>query len=210
MRFGCPRRRAEPARKGLGKSRQRSIADSPPPLARRVRNGPDSATSLERSAVMADPHRSHVTSVRTMIRTPGHAERGSERAAVGTAGSNPITRDPELPAPIVHVPIGPADDLGLGPEPEPVQDDLRRLRHRLLGRGHDLVDRVGRPLDQQGIMDRGDDGDPPLRRQATGQPQHLGPVRLAREVPEATAGWRRARPGPSSRTRSGAGSESIA
>ena len=30
---------------------------------------------------------------------------------------------PQTAAPVVHVVIGPSDDLGIAPEPEPVQDD---------------------------------------------------------------------------------------
>jgi LacI family transcriptional regulator len=43
---------------------------------------------------------------------------------------------------------------------------------------------IGRPLDQQCVMNRAADVDAPLRRQATGEPQHLGAVGLHREVPQ--------------------------
>ena len=112
-----------------------------------------------------------------------HYESSPRLLRPGSNGHHPA---PKLPAPFIHVPVGPSHNLDVRPEPEPGQDDRRRLRHRLLGPGHNIIDRVGRPLDHQGVMDRGHDGDSPLRRQATRQPHHLGPVRLAWEIAERT------------------------
>jgi hypothetical protein len=91
---------------------------------------------------------------------------------------------PKLSAPAIHVPIRPTDYVGVGPEPKTVQDNGRRLRHRLLRPGHDVFNRVGRTLNHQGIMNRGHDIDASLRRQTTRQPHHLGPVGLAWEIPQ--------------------------
>jgi hypothetical protein len=52
--------------------------------------------------------------------------------------------------------------------------------------GHNFINRVGRTLHHQGIVNRSHDVDASVRRQATRQPHHLGPARLAWEIPERT------------------------
>jgi hypothetical protein len=105
---------------------------------------------------------------------------------------------PELPAPIVHVPVGPPDDPGIRPEPEPSQHDFRRLRHRRLGPDHDVIDRVGRPstveaawtswgLDAPGSLSTR----PPAQamdKTSAGLPSSLGPDKPP-QAPRVRGSW---------------------
>ena len=65
-----------------------------------------------------------------------------------------------------------------------VQDELTRLGHGLLGQGDRRVEGLQGGLNQEGIVERGTDPDPPFGRQADGQAQHFCPIRLHREIAE--------------------------
>jgi hypothetical protein len=53
---------------------------------------------------------------------------------------------------MVQVALGVADHLGVASEGEAIQDNRAGLAHRCLRLGHDVIDFVHRPLDEQGVM----------------------------------------------------------
>src|SRR4051794_28152753 len=91
---------------------------------------------------------------------------------------------PELASPLVNVPVRRSHDYGVRSDLEPAQHDLARLPHGSPRLSNFPLDLADFRLDEESVMDWGTHLDPALGRQAARYPQHLGAVRLQREVPE--------------------------
>ena len=95
---------------------------------------------------------------------------------------SPITRA-HISAPRrILVSIGMADGLHICAELEPVEDDRRRLAHRLAHRCHILVEPIEWGGDQHSIVHRRADLNTAFGGEAARQAQHLGAVGLHGKV----------------------------
>jgi hypothetical protein len=71
---------------------------------------------------------------------------------------------PKLLAASVHVAIQVADDLGIGSQAKPAENNPAGFRHDFLCGSHGVIDFFGGRFDQQGIVDRSTDAKPLLGR----------------------------------------------
>ena len=88
---------------------------------------------------------------------------------------------PDLGAALVAVPLGVADDLGVGSQlvravGAGIENDPRRPPHDLPHQRHVRLDPLDRRLDQDRIVNWRDQLDPVPRRQDAGDPQNSAPV----------------------------------